>query len=120
MFSETALALRPVALDNSENSMVVPLSRSGADLALRRVANRAGFPDLGLRVSHHDLRRTFGRLAHKAGMDLVQLKNLYGHTSLDQTVHYIGLDEDEMRAGLDRLASLLGPLLRSEPPTHEP
>jgi hypothetical protein len=44
-------------------------------------------------------------------MDLVQLKNLYGHVSLDQTVHYIGLDEDQMRAGLDRLAHLLGPLL---------
>jgi hypothetical protein len=46
-------------------------------------------------------------------MDLVQLKNLYGHTSLDQTVHYIGLDEDEMRAGLDRLATFMGPLLRA-------
>jgi hypothetical protein len=48
-------------------------------------------------------------------MDLVQLKNLYGHNSLDQTVHYIGLDEDEMRAGLDRLASFIGPFLRTEP-----
>jgi hypothetical protein len=44
-------------------------------------------------------------------MDLVQLKNLYGHTSLDQTVHYIGLDEDEMRAGLDRLDSMMSPML---------
>ncbi len=120
MFSETARALRPLSSDLSENSMVVPLSRSGADLMLRRVANRAGFPDLGLRVSHHDLRRTFGRLAHKAGMDLVQLKNLYGHSSLDQTVHYIGLDEDEMRAGLDRLATLIGPLLQTEPTPRDP
>ena len=45
-------------------------------------------------------------------MDLVQLKNLYGHSSLDQTVHYIGLDEDEMRAGLDSLARALVPLIR--------
>jgi hypothetical protein len=44
-------------------------------------------------------------------MDLVQLKNLYGHTSMDQTVHYIGLDEDEMRDGLNRLANFIGPLL---------
>ncbi len=120
MFSETARALRPVSSEVSEDSMVVPLSRSGADLMLRRVADRAGFPGLGLRVSHHDLRRTFGRLAHKAGMDLVQLKNLYGHRSLDQTVHYIGLDEDEMRAGLDRLASFIGPLLRTEPSLRDP
>lgn len=113
MFSETARALRSISAGGDENSPIFPLSRSGADLVLRRVAHRAGFPSLGLKVSHHDLRRTFGRLAHKAGMDLVQLKNLYGHSSLDQTVHYIGLDEDEMRAGLDRLATFMGPLLRT-------
>jgi integrase len=115
MFAETARVLHVLAVGTDGNSRVMPLSRSGADLVLRRVAERAGFPESGIVVSHHDLRRTFGRLAHKAGMDLVQLKNLYGHSSLDQTVHYIGLDEDEMRAGLDRLANLMGPLLRSEP-----
>jgi integrase len=114
MYSETAHALRSVSANPPGESFVIPLSRSGADLVLRRVAARAGFPRLGLRVSHHDLRRTFGRLAHKAGMDLVQLKNLYGHSSLDQTVHYIGLDEDEMRAGLDRLAAFIDPLLRPD------
>ncbi len=113
MFSETVRALRSLPDKEGENSRLVPLSPSGADLVLRRVATRAGFVRLGLRVSHHDLRRTFGRLAHKAGMDLVQLKNLYGHTSLDQTVHYIGLDEDEMRSGLDRLANFIEPMLRT-------
>lgn len=112
MFSETARVLRAVPSLPLDDSKVVPLSRSGADLLLRRAADRAGFSGLGVRVSHHDLRRTFGRLAHRAGMDLVQLKNLYGHASLDQTVHYIGLDEDEMRAGLDRLATFIRPLLR--------
>lgn len=120
MFSETSRVLQTVSASGGQNAMVVPLSQSGADLVLHRVATRAGFPGLGLRVSHHDLRRTFGRLAHKAGMDLVQLKNLYGHTSLDQTVHYIGLDEDEMRAGLDRLATLIGPLLGPGESTNVP
>jgi integrase len=112
MFSETPKVLRSFSKAEDPNSRVIPLSQSGADIVLRRVSHRAGFPQLGVRVSHHDLRRTFGRLAHKAGMDLVQLKNLYGHSSLDQTVHYIGLDEDEMRAGLDRLAIFINPLLR--------
>jgi len=111
LFPETALALRGLGPDRKGTGLVMPLSRSGADLMLRSAADRAGFPREGLRVSHHDLRRTFGRLAHKAGMDLVQLKNLYGHSSLDQTVHYIGLDEDEMRAGLERLAQFLRPML---------
>jgi integrase len=113
MFTETARVLSSLRSGPDPSVAVLPLSRSGADLVLHRAAERAGFPGIGLTVSHHDLRRTFGRLAHKAGMDLVQLKNLYGHTSLDQTVHYIGLDEDEMRAGLDRLASMMRPMLAS-------
>jgi integrase len=113
MFSETAKVLRVLPDAGDLESKLIPLSRSGADVVLRRAVDRAGFSRDGVRVSHHDLRRTFGRLAHRAGMDLVQLKNLYGHTSLDQTVHYIGLDEDEMRAGLDRLASFIDPLLRT-------
>ncbi len=118
MFSETVKVLGTLSIGGDQNSMVIPLSQSGADVVLRRAANRAGFPRLGLPVSHHDLRRTFGRLAHRAGMDLIQLKNLYGHSSLDQTVHYIGLDEDEMRAGLDRLATFIDPLLRSGHASH--
>jgi integrase len=117
MFSETARVLHSVPAGSEENEKVIPISRTSADSVLRRVAERAGFPGLGLRVSHHDLRRTFGRVAHKAGMDLVQLKNLYGHSSLDQTVHYIGLDEDEMRVGLSRFATLMGPLLHPAPAT---
>lgn len=82
---------------------LLPLSASGADGLLRRAAVRAGFLEGRVRVSHHDLRRTFGRLSHEAGMDLVQLKNLLGHSSIDMTVHYIGLDSDRMREGLQRL-----------------
>jgi integrase len=113
MSSETAKILRSIPIREDPNYRVFPLSRSGADMVLWRASQRADFPRQGLRVSHHDLRRTFGRLAHKAGMDLVQLKNLYGHTSLDQTVHYIGLDEDEMRVGLARLATFISPWLRN-------
>ncbi len=97
------------------DGLVVGLARTGADLLLQRAVTRSGLDQAGVRVSHHDLRRTFGRLANEAGMDLVQLKNLYGHASMDQTVHYIGLDEDRMREGLDRLARLIDPLLKSGP-----
>jgi integrase len=120
MFSETERALRSLSPAPDENTRVIPLSKSGADLILHRAVVRAGFPELGIRVSHHDLRRTFGRTAHKAGMDLVQIKNLYGHNSLDQTVHYIGLDEDEMRVGLGRMAALLDPMLQLDPASPGP
>jgi len=87
----------------TDDERLFGLSSSGADVLLRKAAERAGFPAEGLKVSHHDLRRTFGRLAHQSGMDLIQLKNLYGHTSVEMTVHYIGMDSDQMRQGLNRI-----------------
>ncbi len=86
---------------------IFEMSRSSADLLLAGAARAAGLTGRGVRVSHHDLRRTFGRLAARAGMDLVQIKNLFGHASVDMTAHYIGLDADEMRDGLSRLDDLL-------------
>jgi integrase len=114
LFPETERLLQRHVRSEEPERQVIPLSRSGADLLLRRAAVRSGLVGRGVKVSHHDLRRTFGRLSHRAGMDLVQLKNLYGHASLDQTVHYIGLDEDRMRAGLDSLARVMQPLIQRE------
>jgi integrase len=107
MHPATREALANWIKNKGSADLVLPLSRSGVDAILRRLALRSGF-DMKLRkVSHHDLRRTFGRLSHRAGMSLVQLKNLYGHSSLDQTAGYIGLDRDEMREGLERFARSL-------------
>ena len=92
---------------------ILPYSASWADQRLSEAALSAGFPRQGLRVSHHDLRRTFGRVAHSAGMDLVQLKNLYGHASLEMSVHYIGLDLERMREGLTQVDRTLAPLMQT-------
>jgi len=85
---------------------ILPYSKSGADFLLVQASRAAGLGS-EIRVSHHDLRRSFGRLAHEAGMDLVQLKNILGHASVDMSVHYIGLDSDRMRAGLERFSRYL-------------
>ena len=94
------------AVAHQPEDPLLPLSRSGADLALSRAVQRAGFPK-EFKVSHHDLRRSFGRLAHEAGMDLVQLKNMLGHASIEMSVHYIGLDSDRMREGLEKFSRYL-------------
>ena len=86
---------------------VLGISCSTADMDLRKAAREAGFGSQ-FAVSHHDLRRTFGRLAHEAGMDLVQLRYLLGHSSIDMTVHYIGLDSARMREGLGKFAEFTG------------
>lgn len=110
IFPETLRLLSRAIRSQPPLERILPRSRSGADQLLRQAAVMSGLAREGVKVSHHDLRRTFGRLAHESGMDLVQLKNLYGHTSLDMTVHYIGLDSDAMRAGLERLRRSLGKL----------
>jgi integrase len=92
--------LRPFVQGLAPEGKLLPLSASGADALLQRAARRAASSGEALRVSHHDLRRTFGRIAYGSGMDLVQLKNLLGHSSVEMTVHYIGLDADRMREGL--------------------
>lgn len=85
---------------------LLPFSASRADFILRRVATQSGlYP--GVMISHHDLRRTFGHLAHEAGLDLVQLQHLQGHQSVDMTAHYIGLDAERMREGLQRFAAFM-------------
>jgi len=99
--------------DLPPDARILPYSASWADLQLSKAARAAGFAQRGIRVSHHDLRRTFGRIAHESGMDLIQLKNLFGHSNLDMSVHYIGLDLDRMREGLGQIDRAVGPLVRS-------
>lgn len=95
----TAEQLRPWVEGRAEDTLVLPRSASGLDLLLSRAVRRAG---LGVRVSNHDLRRTFGRQAYQSGMSLVDLKNFLGHVSVDMTTRYIGIDEDRMREGLSK------------------
>jgi integrase len=92
---------------------ILPYSASWADQQLAGAVRSSGLEARGIRVSHHDLRRTFGRVAHATGMDLVQLKNLFGHSNLEMSVHYIGLDLDKMREGVGRIDKALAPLLTS-------
>jgi integrase len=110
MQAEVRRLLRDWTRGRGGDERVIPYSVTGADGLLLRAAKRAGFPDQGIRVSHHDLRRTFGRLANASGMNLVSLQGLFGHASPELSAHYIGLDVDELRSALDRLGSFIGPL----------
>jgi integrase len=122
--TESAKAvLQPLAQGRAPEDHVFPgmepgrsICHSGTDQLIQRSAHLAGFPTNArgwALVSHHDLRRTFGRIAYYAGMNLVELKNFYGHTSIDMTAHYIGMDEDRMRDGLAKFDARMGDLIRS-------
>jgi len=51
------------------------------------------------RVTGHVLRRSFGRLAYQAGIPVPTIQRIFGHVSIDQTLHYIGVGQEEMTEG---------------------
>jgi integrase/recombinase XerD len=67
------------------------------DDRLKAVGRLAGLP---FYLSAHILRRSFGRLAYRAGVPLVTLQHIYGHASPEMTAYYIGIEADEMAVGL--------------------
>lgn len=67
-------------------------------LGLRSVFNRLS-KRTELHITPHALRRTFATLSVKAGMNLLHLQAMLGHSSLDMTRRYVQLlDEDLVEA----------------------
>jgi len=54
-------------------------------------------------VRPHDLRRTFAKLAHKGGSPIDQIQLSLGHTSIQTTERYLGVDQDLTSAPCDVL-----------------
>lgn len=83
-------------------------SPSGDYLRVRNWRRRSGFDEatrsMGLEVTPHDLRRTFGSLARMAGADLRFIQKAMGHESITTTARiYAHLYDDE----LDTIATAL-------------
>ena len=72
----------------------------GHEVADRELADLGRRADVSVRVTGHVLRRSFGRIAYVAGVPPPTIQRIFGHASLDQTLHYIGVGEKEMVAGL--------------------
>jgi site-specific recombinase XerD len=58
---------------------------------------------IGLEIAPHDLRRTFAKLAHKGHAALEQIQMSLGHSSIQTTERYIGLEQDLTDAPCDHL-----------------
>lgn len=70
------------------------LSPNGLHSLLNRIGKKAN-----LHITSHALRRTFATLSLQAGMNLIQLQAIMGHSSLEMTRNYIQmLDEDLVEA----------------------
>lgn len=52
--------------------------------------------ELGRHFSNHTLRRTFGRMMYRSGVEVATISAMMGHESQDTTLRYIGVNLDDM------------------------
>lgn len=83
-----------------------------ADEGIRVSPGAARWAALGVPVSGHDLRQSFGRITYHGGVSLVNLKYLYGHKSVDMTARDMGWSDDAARRGPNAFGDATGPLVR--------
>lgn len=81
-----------------------PLNRSSVNRILKNIADNCGFD---FRFSSHSLRKTFGyHQMMMSGNDprkLLLLQKMFGHSSVDETLCYIGLTREEMTEAYNNL-----------------
>jgi len=78
------------------DDLLYPVGHTVADGELADLGKKAG---VAARVTGHVLRRSFGRIAYQAGVPLPTIQRIYGHVSIDQSLHYIGVGQEEMSEG---------------------
>jgi integrase len=84
VFLEWVVGMKP-------EDLVYPVGHTQADAELAAVGRAAGLP---FRLSGHILRRSYGRFAYHAGTPPERIRRVYGHHSVEQTLHYIGIEAE--------------------------
>lgn len=66
-------------------------TNSGLRSLLLRVGDRAG-----VKITPHALRRTFATMSLRAGMNLLHLQGLLGHSTIEMTRRYVQMVDDDL------------------------
>ena len=77
-----------------------PLGRHGLQDLFRKALQNAGISRSGVTV--HSLRHTFASLLLKNGCDLMSIKEMLGHASLESTAIYLRVDLSTLRTNIAR------------------
>lgn len=81
-----------------------PMTRKSADRILKQINDEL---NLGIHMSTHTLRKTFGyhqmAMAGNSQRQLLLLQKMFGHSSPAMTLNYIGLTDEEMSAAYTKL-----------------
>lgn len=75
-----------------------PMTRARAYQILRQVAARHGLKHIGT----HTLRKTFGYHFYRATGNVALLMTIFEHSDQATTLRYIGINQDEMDAAMQR------------------
>jgi integrase len=108
VIAEKALKLNPVVAIPNELLIYERFGKVGVyqmtsvDGMIKTAAERAGLDPT--QVSNHVLRRTGGRMMWLAGEKVATIMQILGHVSEAQTIAYLGINIDDMRAGMQRAA----------------
>lgn len=84
----------------NRRNKIVPLKRKGAIDVLKKAAAEVGYTDP---IGTHSLRKTFAYNYHEKYKDLVGLQRLLGHKHQQDTIRYLGLEQDMFD---ERIASM--------------
>jgi len=95
---ETWLAVRPEV-----QTQAVFVSRLGRRISVRTIQERLTHycRQVGLRVSCHQLRHTFGRHLVEARMPITSIQKLLGHKSVRTTQLYLHISDPQVQADYD-------------------
>ena len=75
-----------------------PYSPKGISVIMEHLSERTG-----VRFTNHTLRRTFGRTCWQAGILKETIRDLLGHSTVEQTIQYIGINYDDMSTAMQVL-----------------
>lgn len=73
-----------------------PISRVQAYRILNTAAEKAGVKDRVGAFGCHSLRKTFGYQLHSKGIDITRIMAIFGHSSPEITLAYIGITDEEI------------------------
>lgn len=102
----TLLRLLKLVPEADRVGAVVPAD-NGQPFTIYKTLARAVFErwlkELGLHITAHQLRHAFAHALLDTGTDVRRIQVLLGHTSLETTQIYLGLDVEDTRAAVERL-----------------
>ena len=78
---------------------LLPYHKTSMDYILKGLGHR-----IGLEFSNHDLRRTCGRMMYRSGVRIEQIARIFGHSDIRTTIHYLGLDLDDLSDAMAKYA----------------